>query len=434
MNHTFCPLPWSHLATKANGDLRICCQANQGPNKGLLKDDRGVVYNLNRNRMHDARNAKLVKEIRVSMLKGEQHPECRRCWDEEIFKIRSKRLQTLEYYNNYEQAIKITAEDGSIPQDTPYVDFDLRFGNLCNLKCRMCAPTDSSMWYDDYTAMTGKVFDDTGFDWYKKEDVWRDLESQIPMTERFYIIGGEPTLIQKHFDFLELCVEKGYAKDIYLEYATNVTNIHQKYIDIWKNFKGIHIGCSVDGVGRVNDYVRFPSKWKMIEKNLEKLSIFESIKPWPLSQESQNINVVLATTVNAYNIYYLDDLIKWNMQNHNFVISLHPLYRPGHLNAKVLPLKAKEAIAAKLRSSYDWIEQNEPNLPEKRFYKSARKMIRDVEGFIDYMMSEDMSSLLPKFWDETTKLDELRGESIEDSLPELFDLIKDTEFNAMHEE
>lgn len=380
--------------------------------------------------MHDARNAPLIKEIRVAMLNNEQHPECKRCWQEERFKLRSRRLQTLEYYNNYEEALRITAPDGSIPQDHPYTDFDLRFGNLCNLKCRMCAPSDSSMWYEDHTAITGKVFDDTGFYWYKKEEVWEDLENQLPLTERFYIIGGEPTLIQKHFEFLELCVEKGYAKNIYLEYATNVTNIQQKYIDIWRNFKGVHIGCSVDGVGAVNDYTRYPSKWRAIEKNLAKLASFESNNPWPLCKEEKIINVVLATTVNAYNIYYLDDLIKWNMQNHNFVISLHPLYRPYHLNAKIFPIDIKEKIAAKLRSSYEWIKENDVN-GEKKYFKSATKMIRDVEGFIDYMMGEDMSSYLPEFWEETTKLDELRGESIERSLPELFDLIKDTEFEDM---
>lgn len=433
MNEVFCPLPWSHLATKANGDMRVCCQAHQGPSNGLLRDENGVKYNLNRNKIHDARNAPLAKEIRAALLRGEKHPECKRCWDEEVFRIRSKRLQTLEYYNNYEEAVAITQSDGTIPQNHPFNDFDLRLGNLCNLKCRMCAPSDSSMWYDDWHKLNGETFDDTGFDWYMNEEFWRDMESELSKSDvkRFYIVGGEPTLIQKHFDFLQRCVESGQAKEIFLEYATNVTNIHQKFIDIWKEFKGIHIGCSVDGVGSVNDYSRFPSKWRVIERNLKKLA----------DMRSDRVSVVMATTVTALNIYYLDDIFKWNLDNHNFVISLHPLYRPEHLNVKILPMSAKLAVAEKLRKSYDYIRANASYEPypwakitgnsEWRRDRSSSRIIRDIEGYIEFMMSEDKSDKLQKFWDVTTMLDELRGESIETSLPELFDLIRDTEFQDM---
>lgn len=435
MNSVFCPLPWSHLATRANGDVRVCCQAHQGPNNGLLRDENGNKYNLNRNKIHDSRNAPLAKEIRAALLRGEKHPECKRCWDEETFRIRSKRLQTLRYYNNYEEAVRITQPDGTIPQDHPYADFDLRLGNLCNLKCRMCAPSESSMWYEDWLKVHDEKFDDTGFNWHESESFWRDLERDMPKNDvsRFYIIGGEPTLIQKHFEFLEQCVQRGYARDIHLEYATNVTNIHQKYLDIWSNFKTVHIGCSVDGVGPVNDYVRFPSKWKAIERNLDKLSHLESQANWPRDRGDKSVNVVIAATVNIYNVYYIDELFKWNMKNHNFVISLHPLYKPQHLNVKILPLSAKLAITEKLRSSYDWFRENEVKEPDGsvRFDKSAEKIIREIDGYVDYMMSEDMSSYLPEFWEVTAKLDELRGESIEHSLPELFDLIKDTEFQDM---
>lgn len=432
MTKTFCPLPWTHLATRANGDLRVCCQANQGPNLGLLKDEAGTTYNLNTHSMRQARNASLVKDIRSSMLKGEKHPECVRCWTEESFNLRSKRLQTLEYCDNYEEAASITQDDGTVPDDLPYSDFDLRLGNLCNLKCRICAPSDSSMWYEDFHALTGKTFDDTGFHWYRNELVWKDLERQLPKIERFFIIGGEPTLIQKHFEFLELCVEKGYAPQIFLEYTTNVTNIHQKFLDIWKNFKGVHIGCSVDGVGAVNDYVRFPSKWRAIEKNLAKLAEFEKVNGRTDPSEDKKINVVLATTVCVYNVYYLDELIKWNMQNHNFVISMHPLYKSEQFSVKILPRYAKEAIAAKLRSSYDWMRSYEAeHLTNSSYDKSAAKLIKDVEGYIEFMMDGDMTDQLHDFWADTSRLDEIRGENIERSLPELFDLIKDTEFETL---
>ena len=205
MNEVYCPLPWFHLATKANGDVRMCCQSAQGPSNGLLRNDRGSIYNLNRDGILDSRNAPLVKDVRRSILSGKKHPECSRCWEEESHGIRSKRLQTLEYFDRYGEAVDITRQDGSIPADYPYYDYDLRFGNLCNLKCRMCGPADSSMWYEDFFKIYREEFKDEGYRWYEKPRVWEELDSQMAYAENMYIIGGEPTLIQKHFEFLERC-------------------------------------------------------------------------------------------------------------------------------------------------------------------------------------------------------------------------------------
>jgi sulfatase maturation enzyme AslB (radical SAM superfamily) len=406
---------------KPNGDLRICCQSSQGPNKGLLRDETGRVYNLNRDSLTSSRNAALVKDVRVSLLKGEKHPECRRCWEEEDAGIKSRRLQSLEYMNYYDKVVDMTAPDGSIPEDTPYYDYDVRFGNLCNLKCRMCGPTDSSMWYDDHIKLYGNTefINDTDMRWYERPEIWEDFDQQMHNIKYMYIIGGEPTLIQKHFEFLERCVKDGYAENLWLEYSTNVTNIQQKYLDIWSHFKHVHIGCSVDGVGRVNDYIRFPSKWKVIDRNLSKLA-----------DSPKNMRVVLAHTVNAYNIYYLDDIYRWNAQNYNFVISPHTLYRPTHFSTTIFPQYVKEKIAEKLRSFYPWITENNPKT--EREDKSTARIIRHIEGHINFMMGDTRTQELKEFWETTHKLDEIRKESIEDSLPELYDLIKDTEFRNFY--
>ena len=120
--------------------------------------------------------------------------------------------------------------------------------------------------------------------------------------------------------------------------------------------------------------------------------------------------------------------------NHNFVISPHPLYRPEELSPKIFPKKVKEDIAEKLRASYKWIEENNPRQDQKmfRYDKSTKKIIKDIEGYIDFMLSEDTSRDLPKFWQQTNQLDEIRKQNIETSLPELYDLIKDTEFKNFY--
>jgi len=412
MTEVFCPLPWYHLATKANGDLRICCQSNQGPTRGILKNESGDTYNLNKHGIMDSRNAPLAKEVRAAMLNGIKHPECSRCWKEESSGIRSKRIGSIELhsmYDSYGEAIQVTQPDGTIPQDFPYRDYDLRFGNLCNLKCRMCGPTESSMWYDDYFEQHGKKFDDTGYRWHERPEIWRDLESQMEYSEYVYIIGGEPTLIQKHFEFLEKCIKNDHSKRMRLEYASNITNIHQKYFDIWSQFKKVHIACSIDGVGAVNDYIRFPSKWKVIEKNLEKLVAYSSKK----------IRITISLTVNAYNVYYLDDVYKWNLQNLECKINPHPLHGPRLMSTKIFPKYIKDDIAKKIRSLYQWMKNNGHG-------DKVENISRQIESHIHFMMSEDLSQLMPEFWKETDKLDAIRRQNISNSLPELYDLIKDT--------
>ena len=75
---------------------------------------------------------------------------------------------------------------------------------------------------------------------------------------------GEPLIINAHYDFLQKCVDEGYASKLVIEYNTNITNVPQRAWDIWKHFKNVIVGVSIDGNKEVNDLIRFPSKWRMI--------------------------------------------------------------------------------------------------------------------------------------------------------------------------
>lgn len=445
MSETFCPVPWVTLATRTNGDLRVCCHASQGPSSALFFKGDGSIYNLSKDRMQDVRNHPLAKEMRSSLLKGERHTECHRCWSEEDAGRRSKRHEMIGKFGDADAFINQTSDDGTIDPDLAPIQFDLRFGNLCNLKCRICSPTDSSMWYDDHFKMNGDTFYDQGrpirlikqksrlidngtYHWHDNPQFWEDLDVYMPTMKSVDLIGGEPMLIKAHFDFLERCVERGHAKDISLEYATNITNIHSRALSIWKEFKSVYFGCSVDAYGIVNDYVRHPSKWSHIEKNLRRID----------EEAGDNCTGVITTTIGILNVYYLPELIKWKMTSglkrinaldgDEPLINTHPLHSPRHLSMKVLPITAKQAVAKKLTELQDWMVEHASSLDDR---KVARKLVKKtanlVSSTIRFMMSEDHSHHLPMFWRETLKLDEIRGESITTSLPELYDLIKHTQ-------
>ena len=153
-----------------------------------------------------------AKEIRLSMLKGEKHKACQVCWNKEDVGVTSKRQTSNRWYNwfNLEKAKQVTNEDGSTSVEPVY--WDLRFGNLCNLKCVMCHPASSSQWYEDYILVEGgNSYYDNGkkitldrnkkgrlvatngtYDWHESDDFWTHMETKIPYLEQVYLVGGEP--------------------------------------------------------------------------------------------------------------------------------------------------------------------------------------------------------------------------------------------------
>ena len=155
---TFCLLPWVHLSTRPNGHMRVCCTANassvgptndkeHGGEVGVLKNADGKPANLNHSDLMSSWNNDYMKNVRKQMLNNEMPPSCMKCYKEEDAGHMSKRYWETEYWSrrvDMEEVIAETAEDGSIPPKTRYLD--LRLGSKCNLKCIMCSPHDSSMW------------------------------------------------------------------------------------------------------------------------------------------------------------------------------------------------------------------------------------------------------------------------------------------------
>ena len=444
----FCPLPWIMMAVRNNGDMRICCQANTAESRGLYRKENDVPYNVEREPMAQARNSQLAKELRKSMLEGEAHEACIRCDREEKNGIRSRRIfevnKSKDYFN-FQTAKKMTKEDGSIdPKDIPLQYLDLRFGNKCNIRCRMCGPTDSNAWYKDFVQLWNTPYyeeaigvvklveDDKGnwspendlYDWVDRDHFWSDVEENMDHLTYIHTVGGEPMLIERQFDLLEKCIEKDIAKNIELEYNSNGTVIPPKAWEYWKHFKTVKIGLSLDGTGKLNDYIRYPSKWHTIERNIKKLESYEG-----------NLHLWFTYTVQVLNVFYLDDILKWKISNEfeNFgashkqpFISAHPLHNPLHFNIKILPPPVKKIIEEKLRKVYGWLEdyfeENQYSEKKQEIYRMSAKNI--IEGYINYMNEEDLSHVFPKFWKVTKDLDKIRSQSFEEIFPDYYEILR----------
>lgn len=376
---TFCILPWMHLATNASGNLRVCC--NSTPGKNFITKSDGKPYKLNRDNLEEAWNSETYTTIRKQLLNDERPEMCQRCFREEDAGVRSSR----QAWNDKWQEDKEYTIDA--PFDIKYVD--LRLGNLCNLKCRMCNPYASNMWVKEWDLVSNALdpaeYDRLSkMDWPEDKKTWENLFSIAHTVDEIYLTGGEPTVIKEQQKLLDYFIDNGTAKNIRLKYNTNLVLLPDWLIERWSHFKRVQLNCSIDAVGELDTYIRHPSKWEKVVKN------FESITKLP------NANVEIHCTVQMYNILYLDDLIDWALP-YNVKIYFNILNHPEELNIRVLPKELKQLAEQRLQP-----------------YLHLEK----VDGIIKYMWAEDWSDKLDKFVNYTKVLDRSRGENLIKIAPE----------------
>lgn len=437
MSKTFCPLAWTSQAIRNNGDVRICCQANITENKGILRQN-GTPINAAKDDLSLAVNNELMKEVRLKMLAGDWHRECFRCKNEEENNLRSKRLSELETNTySYNDAVNDTDVNGNIDPKL-ITKYDIRFGNFCNLACRMCGPHDSNMWYEQWLEYHGgNGFEDThgfvelkrnnknklythDYDWHNEDFFWNNLEKNMDNIQHIYLAGGEPLLIERHFDFLSKCVEKNLAKNIILEYNTNMSTLPPRILKLWCFFKKVIIGASIDGMGEIIEYQRWPAKWNSINKNLVKLD--------KLIGNSNNIQAWYATTVTVYNIWHIPEFMWWiifdsGLDNFNnsskSIIKHHIAHRPFKTNIKILPPDIKNKIDTHYQVWINKIKETEISDNIKNRYEKI------LSSIVKYMYSEDWTDRLSEFINFTTYLDNARNQNIINLIPEYGDLFND---------
>lgn len=448
----FCPLPWNSINLRNNGDVRICCNTNSyTSNRGIIKDSDGIPLNVRKNTFSEIRNGQLLKEVRQSMLNDEWHPECERCRVEEESDIVSRRKYENQSYPEMEAlAIQETLPDGSIPDEFPLEYMDIRYGNFCNLKCRMCGPTDSHMWIPDSHKLGLKEYKesdkvvkiflkddkpsiDYDYNWFANNELFNEqILSNIKNIKKLYIVGGEPLYIPEHYELLDKLILSGHAKHIYLEYNTNMTTLPDKLISVWKNFKGVMVGASIDGYGKVLEYQRYPANWETLYKNLKKLNkLVEESNPIRYNEDIDGFQACawMAFTVTTINVLHVPDFIKWKIEEsglNNFgvstkpVISHHMCHSPPPLNIRSLHPMLKELVEDKY---LEFMEYSASKY-EKSVHDSNVKIISSILKFMRNGNLQPDVDGWNRFIKYMKSLDEIRGESLSDAVPEYKDFIK----------
>ena len=385
-----------HVAVSPTGSFRVCC--NSDPKTNKIWKTPGKEYKMFRDDINEVWNSDDYRKIRQELIAGERPEMCTRCFREEDAGIRSPRIGYNEKW--FKDDVKVAEE---IPLDVRYVD--IRLGNLCNLKCRMCNPWSSSMWVKDWNSVVGTAqlepnapLSDEDLAWMDNLQEWPDKKKTgvnfveiAHSIEEIYLTGGEPTLALSQYDLFDYCIEHDLAKGIRLKYNTNLTNVPQKMIDYWRHFKGVQLNASIDATGARDRYIRYPSNWSKIEEN------FDSLNALP------NVKIQVHCTVQVLNICALGELFDW-IRSRDIAddqIYLNILNHPECMNIRSLPIALKNLAQLRLQDYLD---------------------IPKVQDVIKYMWSEDWHQ---KRWQEflafNARTDDLQKGNLLEVCPEFRD-------------
>jgi MoaA/NifB/PqqE/SkfB family radical SAM enzyme len=323
--HSWCVNADHAMSANNNGTTKICCMIRN--EEEMAVGSNTIQENFNKSEFIDIRNA---------LQNGDRHRSCSWCWQEEDSGRKSKRLRDNEKYLSHLSA-------GGEPFNN-LAKFELNLGNTCNLKCRTCAPHSSSQWMKEYfDVYESKKYQND----YKKYSIqmkkyhqtyddespfWDDLIENLPTIKQFDFYGGEPFMSKKMWSVLELAVDKGYAKEIELHYATNGTQWPKERIDIFNHFRHLNLNFSIDGVGKQFEYMRYPASWEEAQQNMEYAREFK--------KTHHNMQLSWCSTLSTLNIYSLPELLDEFYKTYvdDFGIYLNLVHGPIHFNiSKIHP-------------------------------------------------------------------------------------------------
>jgi len=308
-----CILPWIGLETTPLGGVRPCC---------LYKGELPGI-NLRTHTLEEAFNSKAMQELRETFEQGKQPGQCERCWIEEKAGKKSKREYMLEKFKH-------------VPFEPNLIFLDLKLGNICNLKCRICGSWSSSKWAQEQIAQFGdkhiaKQWLQEGQWPRRSKGFWDNLDSLLPNLKYFEFTGGEPFLIKQHFDLLQRAVDQGHAGEIDIHYNTNGTQFPKQH-EVWKHFKHVQIAFSIDNTGKRFEYERDGAKWRTVNRNIKRFI--------EMKEQGYPFSLQLCITWNLQNTYYMADILKWAKTSGIDDIHFNLMHDPEEYSLLNLPRSA----------------------------------------------------------------------------------------------
>lgn len=325
-------MPWIHIYANPDGSVLPCC----------IGDHRLHLGNVQENSIIEIWNNDKYKAMRLKMLAGERCNECSACYQNEDNNVHSFRETVNRDYSKFISIANNTNLDGSLNEmNLKYLD--VRWSNICNLKCRSCSSTFSSSWAteDNKQGQDKKVFLFAGGE--SNDRLYEQFLPHIDGIQEIYFAGGEPLLMDKHYDLLDHLIATGNT-DIKLRYSTNITNLTYKKTHIteyWNKFSKVHVYASLDSWSTRAEYIREGTVWSDIENNIK-----------TIREKSPHVQLEMATVISAFNVSTLPEFLDYLINNELFSKNMNPsfycLINPDYYSFNVINDDLKNTIINKL--------------------------------------------------------------------------------------
>lgn len=389
----FCALPFMQNDIEVDGSARPCCKA-----RPLVAPD-GKELNIKNFTLDEIWNHPTYVEFRQSFLNNEKHPACEQCWVEPIRELQYRVEQSTRFHIGALDVTREFMKTGTVTNPTlKYLE--IRPGNVCNLKCRICSYEYSSSWSKDSYLLEDVDIpykDSNQFkqiakcEWFDSDDIWNNVKG-LEDIQFINFLGGEPLMASKHINLLEKLVNSLDPRKVKIGYNTNGSKRPtQHHIDLLKKFKNVQFTVSTDDLGKRMEYQRKGAVWTEHESNIDFLI-------------AQGFYVVIDTAISIMNTYYCDEFFNFcDSKGWNSPPTQAHWVRSIGLDHRSLMPAEKHFVREKLK-------------------KGTHPKTKDVLADLD---SADLFNATHYYgrWKKIKKLDGIRNEKFEDVFPELADII-----------
>lgn len=417
-NNQFCLYAWRGAHLVPSGSVLPCCIYMPGGSNDTRQSYFKSVK-LKDSSLTAIRDSEHWRSMRRALIRGDSPTECAKCWEKEADDRWSYRTYVNRDFEGMLDDVEIN-EDGSLSDEL--VSFwDVRDTNLCNMKCMMCSTTFSSLLQQealkhyveggDYPFQPGK--DPDGNTPVVIENMPADKIRELiipqlgPATKLIYFAGGEPLISRMHYDMIDYLVENDYAKDVELFYNTNMLKLDhfgRDILGLWKQFKRVKIGASIDAIGKRAEFARGGTVWDKVNHNIVKI----------LKERGSNISLGISSTQSFYTIGGFHELLQWIVDkgitdhvsinhvefNNNYSIHLYPEELLQETIEKIEKVIAQ--MPEKQTKQWPFLKRYmlNPDLDEmqiKKHRRLARRSISALEAARGISIKEACPELIPYY-------------------------------------
>lgn len=399
-NKFFCARLFRSLTIYQNGDVSQCCVAG-------ICDSR---INLRNSTIEEIWNSTEFRKKRLQVLNDEPLEMCKGCYNLEKSNLPSFRIHSNKAFKiTKDELVSIKNNNGKI-SIVDLIDLSLRLSNICDYKCRICGPQNSTSWIKESLILNpGENVEPIILNKLVPDFItmFKDL---IPQIKSIYFAGGEPLISNEHYDILKLLLP--YSQQIALDYNTNLTTLRFNSIDIvneWKKFKQVKIGISLDGAGAQVELMRKGINYKKI---LERHNV--------LSSQTEGIFPYIYLTISVLNLFHLPDALDDWIKNKLVIwpdqLVLNCISEPRHLHPNILNNKER----LRLNTKYEAYLLSKKESTHMVIYIMIE---RTLHYALSTLNEPTWRHERKKFSSWTKKIDQFRNEKTELIFPELASLL-----------